>query len=100
MPVPPVPVPPVPVPPVPMPPVPMPPVPPELLELVVAETHWLLGCTSAVPQAPQLTVPPQPSGTVPQLAPAGQVVFGVQPHDVGLAGPAAAGLRARRRCRS
>jgi hypothetical protein len=28
---------------------------------------------------PQLTMPPQPSGTVPQLSPAGQLVIGVQP---------------------
>jgi hypothetical protein len=30
--------------------------------------------------APQFTVPPQPSGTVPQLSPAGHVGIGVQPH--------------------
>jgi hypothetical protein len=31
-------------------------------------------------QVPQLTVPPQPSSTVPQVSPWGQVVSGVQTH--------------------
>ena len=36
---------------------------------------------------PQLTVPPQPLGTVPQLSPAGQVVIGVQPQTLGVPPP-------------
>jgi hypothetical protein len=35
---------------------------------------------------PQLTVPPQPLGTVPQVKPAGQALRGVQPHWLGLLG--------------
>src|SRR5262249_60386312 len=31
-------------------------------------------------QVPQLTVPPQPSGAVPQICPVGQVVRGTQTH--------------------
>lgn len=41
----------------------------------------LLGCVQA--SGPHRTVPPQPSLTVPQFAPPGQVVRGVQPHCVG-----------------
>ncbi len=35
---------------------------------------------------PQVSVPPQPSAIVPQLSPAGHVVFGVQPQTLGLLG--------------
>ena len=36
---------------------------------------------------PHETVPPQPSGTVPQLSPAGQVVAGVHPQTLGVPPP-------------
>jgi hypothetical protein len=39
------------------------------------------------PQAPQVIVPPQPSDAVPQVWPAGQLVFGVQPHTFGAPAP-------------
>ena len=62
-------------------------------ELVLDEpppTQTLPEHVSVAPQVPQLSVPPQPSATVPQLSPAGQVGLGVQPHTVG-------GCRRRRR---
>ncbi|MBS2033257.1 MAG: hypothetical protein JST54_35615, partial [Deltaproteobacteria bacterium] len=43
-------------------------------------THRLPVHTSFAPHVPQLTVPPQPSGVVPQFSPAGHAVSGVQPH--------------------
>src|SRR5438132_932251 len=36
---------------------------------------------------PQLAMPPQPSSTLPQLAPAGQVTDAVQPHTLGVPPP-------------
>ncbi len=35
-------------------------------------------------QLPHATVPPHPSGTVPQLSPAGQLVSGMHPHTLGV----------------
>ncbi len=36
---------------------------------------------------PQMTMPPQPSGIIPQLSGAGHVVSGVQPHTLGVPPP-------------
>jgi hypothetical protein len=66
-------------PPVAEPPVPEPPAPLELDELDELDaTHWLLEHVWLLGQVPQLSMPPQPSGAVPQTSPAGQVVAGVQ----------------------
>jgi hypothetical protein len=50
------------------------PVPLEFDELLVA--HWLPTHVCPPAQVPHITIPPQPSGVVPQGAPAAQAVFG------------------------
>lgn len=46
---------------------------------VPATPHTLFVQVSPMRQVPQLTVPPQVSGMVPQLSPAGHAVMGAQP---------------------
>jgi hypothetical protein len=54
--------------------------------------HWLTHIVwsalhaELVGHGPQLTVPPQPSGIVPQMSPAGHAAIGVHPHTFGLLG--------------
>ncbi len=66
--------------PVPPQPVAPPQIPPALGQVLAAAWQVPFSSqTEPLAQAPQFTLPPQPSGAVPQFCPAGQAVRGVQP---------------------